>query len=61
MHYVTMNNWRFLAWPLDAQKLTQQLNLQLLGKNNKLMMDDSTTKLAVNGSTWGIEPAALNR
>ena len=24
--YVTMNDWRFLAWPLDAQKLTQQIN-----------------------------------
>ena len=28
MQYATMNDWRFLAWPLDAQKLTQQLNLQ---------------------------------
>ena len=58
---MTMNNWRFLACPLDAQKLTQQLNLQLLSKKNLLKIDDSTTKLAVNGSTWGVEPAALNR
>ena len=61
MHYVTMNGWRFLAWPLDAQRLTQQLDLQLLANIILLKMDDSTTKLAVNGSTWGIDPAALNR
>ena len=50
-----MNDWRFLAWPLDGLKLTQQLNLQLLAKKNLLLqkMDDSTTKLAVNGSTLG--------
>ena len=61
MQYMTMNDGRFLAWPLDGQKLTQQLNLPLLSKKNLLKMDDSTTKLPGNGSTWGIEPAGLNR
>ena len=56
-----MNDLRFLTLPLDAQKLTQQLNLQLLSRENFLKVDDSTTKLAENGSTWGIEPVALNR
>ena len=56
-----MNDGRFLTWPLDAQKLMQQLNIQFLSKKNLLKMDDSTNKLGGNGSTWGIEPAALNR
>ena len=30
-------------------------------KENLLKVDDSTTKLAGNGSTWGIEAAVLNR
>ena len=34
----TMNNWRFLAWPLYAQKITQQLNLQFLAKKTLLEM-----------------------
>ena len=46
MQYVTMNDWSFLALPLDAQKLTEQLNLQLLSKENLPKVDDSTTKLA---------------
>ena len=29
MNYVTMIDWRFHAWPMDAQKLTQQLNLTI--------------------------------
>ena len=37
MQYMTMNNWRFLAWPLDAQELTQQL-LTIAGKD-KLTRD----------------------
>ena len=57
----TMNNWRFLAWPLYAQKITQQLNLQFLAKKTLLEMDDSATKLDGNGSGWRIEPAVLHR
>ena len=58
---MTMNDSRFLALPLDAQKLTPQLNLQLLSKENLLKVDDVTTKLAGIGPTQGIEPAVLNR
>ena len=28
MQYTAMNDGRFLAWPLDAQEFTQQLDLQ---------------------------------
>ena len=56
---MTMNDWRFLVWPLDAQKHTQQLNLQLLSK--KTNYRQMIQQLAVNGSTQGIEPAGLNR
>ena len=55
-----MNDSRFLALPLDAQKLTQQLNLQLLSKENLLKVHDVTIKLAGIGSTQGLEPAGLN-
>ena len=51
---------RFLALPVDSQKLTQQLNLQMLPKENLLKVDDATTKPAGIGSTWGKEPAVLN-
>ena len=56
---MTMNDSGFLALPLDAQNLTQQLNLPLL-KKNLLKVDDMTTKLAGIGSAWGTEPAVLN-
>ena len=58
---MTMNDSRFLALPLDAQMLTKQLNLQMLSKEKLTKLDDVTTKLAGIGSTWGIEPAVLNR
>ena len=57
---MTMNDSGFLALPLDAQNLTQQLNLLLLEKENLLKVDDMTTKLAGIGSAWGTEPAVLN-
>ena len=56
-----MNDSRFLALPLDAQKLTQQLDLQLLSKEKLILVDDVTTELAGIGPTWGIEPEVLNR
>ena len=59
--HVTMNDSRFLALPLDARNLTQQLNLQLLEKKNFLKVDDMTTKLAVVDSTQVIESVVLNR
>ena len=61
MQYVTINDERFLVWPLDAHKLKQQSNLQLLLTEKLIQVDESTTKLAGNGSTQGTGPAALNR
>ena len=60
MQYATMNNLRFLALPLDAQKLTQQFNLQLLSKEKLTLVNEQSTKLAVDDPTWVIESAALN-
>ena len=57
----TINNSRFLALPLDAQKLTQQLNLQLLSKEKLTKVDDVTSELVGTGSTQGIEPAVLTQ
>ena len=54
-----MNNSRFLALPLDAQELTQQLNLQLLSKENLPKVDDVTTKLTGISSTQGIKPVGI--
>ena len=56
-----MNDSRFLALPLDAQKLTQQLNLQVLSKENLLKVDDATTKLVGISSVRGTGPAGLKR
>ena len=55
------NNSRFLALPLDAQKLTQQLNLQMLSKEKLTKVDDVTSELVGTGSTQGIEPAVLTQ
>ena len=60
MQYVTTNDSRFLALPLDAQKLTQQLNFQLLSKEKLTLVNEQSTKLAVDDATWVIEAAALN-
>ena len=49
------------ALPLDAQKLTQQSNLQFLQMENLLTVDKMIIKLAVVGSAWGTGPAVLNR
>ena len=57
---MTMNSSRLLAWPLDVQKLKQQSNLQLLSTEKIIKVDESTTKLAGNGSAWGTGPAVLN-
>ena len=37
------------------------IKLTIAVKEKFLKMNDSTTKLTVNGSTWVIEPAALRR
>ena len=58
---MTMTDSRILPLPLDAQKLTQQLNLQMLSKEKLTLVDDATTQLAGIDATWGIEPAALNK
>ena len=55
-----MNNSRFLALPLDAQKLTQQLNLKLLSKEKLTLVNEESTKLPVDYPTWVIELTALN-
>ena len=55
-----MNDSRFLALPLDAQKLMQQLNLQLLSKEELTLVDDMITKQAGTCSAWGTGPAALS-
>ena len=39
----------------------QQSNLQLLSIEKLINIDESTTKLAGIGFTWGTGPAALNR
>ena len=52
---MTMTDSRFLPLSQDAQKLTQQLNLQLLSKEKLTKVDDVTTKLVGIGSTWEIE------
>ena len=39
----------------------QQSNLQLLSTEKLTNVDESTTKLAGNGSAWGTGPAVLNR
>ena len=56
-----MNDSRLLAWPLDAQSSKQQSNLQLQSTEKLTKVDESTTKLAGNGSAPGTGPAALNR
>ena len=45
-----MNSSRLLAWPLDVQKLKQQSNLQLMSTEKIIKVDESTTKMAGNGS-----------
>ena len=51
-----MNDSSLLAWPLDAQKLKQQSNLQLLSTGKLTKVDESTTKLDGTGSAWGTGP-----
>ena len=40
VQYITMNDSRFLALPLDAQKLTYESNLQLLSKEKLTLVDE---------------------
>ena len=55
-----MNESGPFALPLDVQNLTQHSDLQLLGKEILLKVDDVTTKLAGIGSAQGTGPAVLN-
>ena len=51
-----------LVWPLDPQKLKTTIKLTIAVNRKELTrVDESTTKLARNGSAWGTGPAVLNR
>ena len=53
--------WVPCSASLDAQNLTQQSTYNCCKRKNLLQVDEMTTKLAVEGSAWGREPAVLNR
>ena len=56
---MTMNNSRFLAWSLDAQKLKTTIKLTIAVNRKITRVDESTNKLARNGSVQGTGPAVL--
>ena len=43
------------------ENASQQSNKKLLMKENLQLLGETTTKLAIAASTWGIETGALNR
>ena len=57
---MTLNNSRFLALPLDAQKLKTTILLTIAVNRKLTNVDESTTKLAGIGSTWGTGPPVPN-
>ena len=56
----TTNDGRFLACPLDAQKLKQQSHLHLLSTEKLSLVNEQSTKLAVADPTQIIGMTALN-
>ena len=55
-----MSDSRFLALPLDAQKLTHNLTYNWCEQGKLTLVDDMRSKMAVDDSTWAIESTALN-
>ena len=43
------------------ENVSQQSNKKSLTKENLQLLNETTTKLARTGSTWGIDAGALNR
>ena len=58
---MTMNDSRLLALPLDAQMLTTTIKFTIAVNRKLTRVDESTTKLAGNGSAQRTGPAVLNR
>ena len=57
---MTMNDSRFLALPLDDKSSKQQSNLQLLSTEKFTLVNEQSTKLAVDDPTQVIGMTALN-